>query len=181
MSINLGDASHYDVHNASQGFSIWTEELRGVGYNWFFVMPNVYGRRPDGSTFSGIAIKLLYGVAISWDGRVLQHCTSLSHPDGRPYRENPAASPRVSSDGKQRFRNHLYGNFSSAKERIVQAGRARSAGAQSIKRVMEVDGNVEEAVSHDADEASTAIDAVAPFLKLMNVGDYSIPKKRKHR
>ena len=62
----------------------------------------------------------------------------------------------------------------------MQAGRARSAGAQSIKRVMEVDGNVEEAVSHDADEASTAIDAVAPFLKLMNVGDYSIPKKRKH-
>ena len=180
MSINLGNASHYDVHDASQGFSIWTEELRGVGYNWFFVMPNVYGRRPDGSTFSGIAIKLSYGVAISWDGRVLRHCTSLSHPDGRPYRENPAASPRVSSDGKQRFRNHLYGNFSSAKERIVQAGRARSAGAQSIKRVMEVDGNVEEAVSHDADEASTAIDAVAPFLKLMNVGDYSIPKKRKH-
>jgi hypothetical protein len=98
MSINLGNASHNDVHDASQGFSVWTEELRGVGYNWFVVMPNVYGRRPDGSTFSGIAIKLLYGVAISWDGRVLRHCTSLSHPDGRPDRENPAASPRVSSD-----------------------------------------------------------------------------------
>jgi hypothetical protein len=181
MSINLGNASHFDVHDASQGFSVWTEELRGLGYNWYFVMPNVYGRRPDGSIFSGIAVKLSYGVAISWDGRVLRHCTSISHPDGRPPDpENSGASPRVSSDCKQRFRNYLYGNFTSAKERIVQAGRARSAGAQeSIKNVMEVDGNVEEDVSCN-DQALTATDAVAPFLELLTVGDYSIPKKRKH-
>ena len=66
MSINLGNASHYDVHDAFQGFSIWTEMLCGLGYNWYFVMPNLYGRQPDGSTFSGTAGKLLYGVAISW-------------------------------------------------------------------------------------------------------------------
>jgi hypothetical protein len=58
MSINLWNSSQYDVHNASQGFSIWTEEVRGRGHNWFFVMPNLFGRRPDGSTFSGIAVKL---------------------------------------------------------------------------------------------------------------------------
>ena len=33
MSINLGNASHYDVHDAFQGFSIWTEMLCGLGYN----------------------------------------------------------------------------------------------------------------------------------------------------
>ncbi len=61
----------------------------------------------------------------------------------------------------------------------MQAGRARSAGAQeSIKNVMEV-GNVEEDVSCN-DQALTATDAVAPFLELLTVGDYSIPKKRKH-
>lgn len=132
MSINLGNASHHDVHDASQGYSVWTEEVCGLGHNWYFVMPNLYGRRPDGSTFSGIAVKLSYGVAISWDGRVLRHCTSISHPDGPPKPEHPWHSPRVSSDGRQRFGNYLYGNFTSAKERIVQAGRARSA-ARSVE------------------------------------------------
>ena len=173
MSSNLGNVSHYDENDASQGFSVWTEEVRGLSCNWFFVMPNLYGRQPDGSTFSGIAVKLLYGVAISWDGRVLQHCTSLLHPDGPPDPQNPCASLRVSSDCNQRFRNHLYGNFTGA-------GRARSAGNQSIKEVVEVDGNKEEDVSHD-DQALTAIDAVALFLELLTVDtSYSLPKKQKH-
>ena len=38
MSINLGNSYHYDVHNASQGFCIWTEKVRGCGHSWFFVM-----------------------------------------------------------------------------------------------------------------------------------------------
>ena len=127
MSINLGNASHYDVNDASQGFSVWTEDFSGVGYNWYFLMPNLYGRRPDGSGFSGVAVRLSQGVAISWDGRVLRHCTSLSHPDGPPHLENPSASPRVSSKTTHRFRNNLYGNFTGAKEKIVNAGRVQSA------------------------------------------------------
>jgi hypothetical protein len=79
-------------------------------------------------------VKLLYGVAISWDGRVLQHCTSLLPPDGPPNPEDCNASPRASSNGNQQFANHLYGNFTSAKERIVLVGRASSAGAKSYKK-----------------------------------------------
>jgi hypothetical protein len=127
MSVNLGNSSHYDVHDASQGFSVWTEEIRGRGANWYFVMPNLHGTRPDGRPFAGVAIKLGHGVAISWDGRVIRHCTSLSMPDG-------IDGARV-GEGKKRFKNHLYGTFTAAKERVVQAGRLQSAAAAASQPV----------------------------------------------
>jgi hypothetical protein len=118
VSVNLGNASHYDVHDASQGFSVWTEEIRGLGSNWFFVMPNLHGKRPDGRPFRGVAIKLSYGTAISWDGRVIRHATSLSKPDG-------VDGMRV-GDAGYCPRNHLFGTFTAAKERVIKAGRALS-------------------------------------------------------
>ncbi len=33
ISVNLGKTSHFDVHDASQGFSVWTEEVPGIGAN----------------------------------------------------------------------------------------------------------------------------------------------------
>ena len=50
MSVNLGNSSHFDVHDASQGFAVWAEEVPGFGENWFFVLPNVHGLKPDGVT-----------------------------------------------------------------------------------------------------------------------------------
>ena len=82
MSCNLGNSSHFNAHDASQGYSVWTEEHRGIARNWFFIMPNVHGRKLDGSSFAGVAIKLHHGTAISWDGRVVRHCTSITMPDG---------------------------------------------------------------------------------------------------
>ena len=130
MSVNLGNASHYDVHDASQGYSVWTEDVPGCGKNWYFILPNVYGRRPqvrradgcrvDGAEFRGLAIKLTHGVAISWDGRVIRHCTSLSRPDGMD-------GERVGDYERQSFRNYLYGTFTAGKEKVVQAGRTWSA------------------------------------------------------
>ncbi|KAI2512011.1 hypothetical protein MHU86_2299 [Fragilaria crotonensis] len=123
MSINLGNSSHYDVNDASQGYSVWTEEVRGLGKNWYFVIPSVCGLRPGTKTkFSGMAVKLGHGVAISWDGRVIRHCTSVSCPDGmeRGFVARKRGSP---------FRNYLYGTFTAAKEKIVEAGRAACAEA----------------------------------------------------
>ena len=60
------------------------------GTNWFLVLPNIYGVRPnpDGHEwirFEGLAIRITNGVSIvSWDGRDIRHCTSLSEPDGPP-------------------------------------------------------------------------------------------------
>jgi hypothetical protein len=65
-------------------------------------------------------VKLGHGVAISWDGRVIRHCTSASHPDGME-------RGRVGEVKDSHFKNHLYGTFSAAKEKIVRMGRAVSA------------------------------------------------------
>ena len=35
MSVDLGNLSHYDVGNVSQGFSVWTEEVPGLASNWY--------------------------------------------------------------------------------------------------------------------------------------------------
>jgi len=118
MSVNLANASHFDVNDASQGFSVWTEDIPGMASDWYFVMPNLHGVKPDGSKFNGVAIKLRHGTAISWDGRTIRHCTSLSRPDG----------PGTNVAGQSvKTVNHVYGTFTAAKERIVQAGRKRAA------------------------------------------------------
>jgi hypothetical protein len=102
-SVDLGNAAHYDEHNASQGFSVKTEDTPGTGANRFFLLPNVHGVRDDGTHFNGIAIKLRHGTVISWDGRVVKHCTTVPIPGGN---------------------NHVHGTFTAAKERIVGVGRA---------------------------------------------------------
>ena len=99
------------------------EEFRGRGTNWFLVLPNVYGLRPnpDGHEwigFEGLAIRITDGVSISWDGRDIRHCTSVLEPDG----------PLVEVVGgeadslKREEKNHLYGTFTAAKERVVDGG-----------------------------------------------------------
>jgi hypothetical protein len=127
QSDGLGNASHKDVHDASQGYSTWTEEIRKLGANWYFILPNVHGVRPDPNdpdnpqksrNFYGLAVRLTHGVAISWDGRKIRHCTSVSKPDG-------VGGKRIGE--RCHFNNHLYGTFTAAKERIVQAGRALCA------------------------------------------------------
>ncbi|KAI2505723.1 hypothetical protein MHU86_8685 [Fragilaria crotonensis] len=118
VSVDLGNASHFDVNDASQGFSLWTEEKPGCGSNWYFLIPNLYGKRKCGTDYNGIAIKLSHATAISWDGRALRHCTSVSRPDGE------GAAP-VGTGWKGA--NHLFGTFTAAKEKIVAAGRAHAS------------------------------------------------------
>jgi hypothetical protein len=81
MSVDLGNASHYDVGDVSQGFSVWTEEVPGLAANWFFLMPNVCGMN-NGIPFNGGAIKVYHGTSICWDGNVICHCTLMTFPDG---------------------------------------------------------------------------------------------------
>ncbi len=123
MSVDLGNSSHFDVNDASQAFSVWLEEMVGHEENRFFVLPNVHGVRLEQGKqieFQGMAVKLGHGVAISWDSRKIRHCTSVSCPDGMK-------AGYVAKGNKCSFRNHLYGVFSAAKEKIVKAGRVRCA------------------------------------------------------
>jgi hypothetical protein len=82
VSDNLSNSSHYDIHDASVGFAVWTKTA-GASKHWYFVLPNVYGRSKQirGGHFNGVAIRLRHGMAISWDGRVIRHCTSVMDLD----------------------------------------------------------------------------------------------------
>ena len=78
VSVDLSNASHYDVNDASQSFSIWTEDFPNTTLNWYLVLPNVYGTKShNGRNYNGVAIKLTHGTLISWDGRLIRHCTSV--------------------------------------------------------------------------------------------------------
>jgi hypothetical protein len=82
---------------------------------------------PDRVTkFRGMAVKLGHGVAISWDRRVIQHCTSVSHPDWME-------CARAGKVKDSHFCNHLYGTFTAAKERIVWAGRVKASASGYLK------------------------------------------------
>lgn len=72
FSINLINACHLDNRDKSKSIGLWTESTPGAAENWYFVLPYVSYR---GSC--GVAIKLTHGMAISWDGRKIYHCTSF--------------------------------------------------------------------------------------------------------
>ena len=102
VSCDLANASHMDVNDAGPGFAVWTEMYPGSAKNWYFVLPNVYGvdRRSEKTRqFAGVAIRLNHGVAISWDGRQVRHCTSVTD---------------VGRDD-----NHVFGVFSAPKVKLV--------------------------------------------------------------
>jgi hypothetical protein len=73
-------------------------------------MPNLYGMGNDGYPFDGVALMFYRGTAISCDGRVICHCTSLISPDG------PGTQLEL------RKTNYVYETFSAAKGRIVNVG-----------------------------------------------------------
>jgi hypothetical protein len=101
LSINLANSSHYDVNDATQGFTIWTEDYPGSTKHWYFVLPTMKGKFPGTDReYNGIAIKLSDGVLIGWDGRLIRHGTSM-------------VGERV---------GNIYGNFFAAKTRIVKYG-----------------------------------------------------------
>ena len=104
VSSNLCNSAHYDVNDASTGFAVWTETIPGNrAQKWYFVLPNVYGKRHDGTTYEGVAVELEHGVAISWDGRQVKHCSF--------YIEN-TKSPL----------NYLYGTFCGTKFNLIDLG-----------------------------------------------------------
>ena len=71
VSVNLANSPHYDTGDTCESVAIWVEEKPGQSENWYFVFPNM---SCQGS--QGVVVKLLHGLAISWDGREIFHCTS---------------------------------------------------------------------------------------------------------
>jgi hypothetical protein len=73
LSVNLGNSAHYDVTDTSRSAAVWVEEKPGEASNWFFVLPNL-----TNGGCKGVVIRLRHGVAISWDGKCVYHCTAVT-------------------------------------------------------------------------------------------------------
>ena len=133
-SVDLGNSSHFDSNDASQGYSLLGEEVPGRGTIWYLVMPNNHGCRPGANftwvPFAGLAFMITNGVSLSWDGRDIRHCTSVLEPEGRPVGE----SADDCAGGVQQTENHLYGTFTAAKERVVEVRKKASAAKAAAAR-----------------------------------------------
>jgi hypothetical protein len=89
ISTDLGNSSHYDVYDESISASIWVEERPNLAQNFYFILPNTTFTNNSGIK-KAVMIKLSHGIAISWNGKLIRHCTS------------------VTTIGEN---NHVYGNF----------------------------------------------------------------------
>lgn len=71
-SVDLANPAHIDPEDRSRSYAVWvlSEPMVPAPQSWFFLMPDV-----------GLAIELWEGVVISWDGRVVRHCTSVQQCD----------------------------------------------------------------------------------------------------
>ena len=77
MSVDLMNATHYDVSDASMSFTVWTETCPDSTKDWYFVLPNILVRmKGDSRTYMGLSLLLFHGLSILWDGRVFWHGTS---------------------------------------------------------------------------------------------------------
>lgn len=77
-TINLRNASHYDVNDMRYSLSVWaSDNAKKLCGKWFFVLPNVRVELSNGLTYNGLVIILDDSVQILWDGRVLRHCTGF--------------------------------------------------------------------------------------------------------
>jgi len=76
-SVDLGNATHYDVNDSAPALLIYDEVIKGDAKNWYFVFPNILIRRGN-NTFNGLAIQCQSGIAINWDGRLQRHGTCLT-------------------------------------------------------------------------------------------------------
>lgn len=66
---NTASPSHVDL-DASRSVAIWATSENTNPSSWLFLFPNV------GRNGRMLVIKLRHGIAASWDGRILKHCTS---------------------------------------------------------------------------------------------------------
>jgi hypothetical protein len=77
ISIDLANADHTDTRDASYSCAVWASNDPKNIENWYFLCPNI-AIDHDGILYQGLLVALDHGVEISWDGRVIRHCTSLT-------------------------------------------------------------------------------------------------------
>ena len=75
---NFVCAPHYDSNDGSHSIVCWI--CPDINHRQTFLFPNV-SVEVDGCVFQGLCIPITHGTAVSFDGRLLRHCTSLPGND----------------------------------------------------------------------------------------------------
>ena len=99
-TVNYGNEDHVDGNDGAQGITIWheskppskTQDPYKNCKNWYFLFPNLEVRI-DGKWKKGVAVKLRHGTAISWDARVVRHCTAVPQDMLEPPPDGPVSIP----------------------------------------------------------------------------------------
>jgi hypothetical protein len=129
--------------------------------NWYFVLPNLYGVDTCHGycrhQFAGVAIELTHGVAISWDGRRVRHCTSVfkhGHPN-----------------------NHVYATFCAPKVRVLNF--AQNGRASGQDRSLAVTDNTSAGTETEGEESCRSNNPLEniciPRKKKASLLSYSLP------
>ena len=86
-SVNLRNASHYDVNDATITTATWVEDKIGETENWYFVFPNL-----TRDLKRAMVVKLFQGCTINWDGKLVRHASSLTRLRGGAGRSSSAGN-----------------------------------------------------------------------------------------
>ena len=96
---NYGNECHLDTNDYGLGITIWHKEnppakalVNPCITNWFFLFPDMEVRI-DGEWRKGVAIPLQHGTVISWDARIIRHCTACPHITAIPKHRLNAGKP----------------------------------------------------------------------------------------
>ena len=104
-SFDLGNAMHVDVRDGWRCYAVWVSRLgyAGLGRSsrWWLLFPR-----------HGLAVALVHGTYISWDGRVQHHCTAVPNvaPGDRLlslFWYSPSPSPCARAAAHARANAHL--------------------------------------------------------------------------
>jgi hypothetical protein len=109
---NYGNEAHQDYHDECQGIAIWhsSHGFHPCGprkkqqvQNWFFVFPDMM-IMVNNKWHKGVAIQLYPGTVVSWDARLLRHCTAVPElvGDARAYGTYFGISTKVAKYAKRK-------------------------------------------------------------------------------
>ena len=75
FSKNYCNASHIDFRDISNSIIIWSEDIPNRAQKWRFIFPNISINGSD-----GLVVIIRNGLSLSFDGKVIRHCTAKCDP-----------------------------------------------------------------------------------------------------
>ena len=121
VTSNYGNESHLDMSDDCQGITIWSEKnparinCRNENVdNWYFLFPDLLVDI-EGKTYKGFAIPLQHGTVVTWDARLVRHCTAV---------------PKIKVTDAE-----VFGTYFGVTTKVANHGRAKRAGYRSAREV----------------------------------------------